>query len=181
MASLLIRRVSSPSKTSIKAFSVLRKDLPRIRGTRRLASKSTTTKSAGKWNFPTFTKTSSATQISREINRSASLRVIKVGVSSGRESLFHTDNGMRFMLASRSARVKHSSISGKSHRMRNLSGSPSFSDGYGIDGFWLGFEALTGATTGSEFRIEVSIWTTGGREKEVVGIVVLDMQFHFEW
>nr|GEX05795.1 hypothetical protein [Tanacetum cinerariifolium] len=43
-------------------------------------------------------------------------------------------------------------------------------DGYGIDGFGLGFEALTGnstssttgATTGSEFGIRVSTWTTRG-------------------
>nr|GFB27299.1 hypothetical protein [Tanacetum cinerariifolium] len=42
-------------------------------------------------------------------------------------------------------------------------------DGYGIDGFWLGFRALTGATTGSatgattgsEFGTRVSTWTTG--------------------
>nr|GEY12860.1 reverse transcriptase domain-containing protein [Tanacetum cinerariifolium] len=51
-----------------------------------------------------------------------------VGDSSGRESLFHTDNGMRFMLAPRSAKAKHSSIPGKSHMMRNLLGSPSFSE-----------------------------------------------------
>nr|GFB45811.1 hypothetical protein [Tanacetum cinerariifolium] len=87
-----------------------------------------TTKSAGKWNFPTFMKTSLATPISLEIDRSASSRVIKVGVSLGRESLFQTDNGIRFMLAPRSARAKHSSIPGKSHEIRNLSGSPSFSE-----------------------------------------------------
>nr|GEY38561.1 reverse transcriptase domain-containing protein [Tanacetum cinerariifolium] len=57
---------------------------------------------------------------------SASLRVMQVGDSSGRESFFHTDNGMRFVLALRSAKAKHSSILKKSHGMRNLSGSPSF-------------------------------------------------------
>nr|GEX83723.1 hypothetical protein [Tanacetum cinerariifolium] len=116
----------SPSKTSIKALPVFRKDLPRIRGTQGSASKSTTTKSAEKWNFPTFTKKSSVTPIVQEIDQSASSRVIKVGVSSGSEILFHTDNGMRFMLAPRSARAKHSSILGKSQGMRNLSGPPVF-------------------------------------------------------
>nr|GEX47628.1 reverse transcriptase domain-containing protein [Tanacetum cinerariifolium] len=120
-------RVSSPLNTSIKALSDLRKDLLRIRGTRGSASKSTTTKSAGKWNVPTLTKTSSATPAEREFKRSASLRVIHVGDSSGSESLLHTDNGMIFMLATRSARAKHSSILEKSHGMRNLPASPSFS------------------------------------------------------
>nr|GEU52706.1 hypothetical protein [Tanacetum cinerariifolium] len=46
---------------------------------------------------------------------------------------------MRFMLAPRSVKAKHSSIPGKSHGMRNLPGSLDFS----------GFRALTGATTGS--------------------------------
>nr|GFD12702.1 reverse transcriptase domain-containing protein [Tanacetum cinerariifolium] len=44
------------------------------------------------------------------------------------ESLFHTDNGMRFMLAPRSVKAKHSSIPGKSHGIRNLPGSLSFSE-----------------------------------------------------
>nr|GFB60266.1 reverse transcriptase domain-containing protein [Tanacetum cinerariifolium] len=57
-------------------------------------------------------------------------RVIHVGDSSGRESLFHIDNGMRFMLALRSARAKHSSILGKSNGMRNFSESPSFSGNF---------------------------------------------------
>nr|GEW05410.1 reverse transcriptase domain-containing protein [Tanacetum cinerariifolium] len=121
------RGVNSPSKTSIKSLPILRKDLPRIRGSRGSVSKSTTTKLAGKWNVPTLTKTSSATPTGREIERSASLRVIHVGDSSGRESLFHTDNVMRFMLAPRSARAKHSSILEKSHGMKNSPGSPSFS------------------------------------------------------
>nr|GEY03398.1 hypothetical protein [Tanacetum cinerariifolium] len=53
-------------------------------------------------------------------------------------------------------------------------------DGYGIDGFWLGFGALTGATTGSttgattgsEFSIGVSIWTTGGWKSLVLPLLV---------
>nr|GEY49805.1 hypothetical protein [Tanacetum cinerariifolium] len=87
-------------------------------------------KTAGKWNVPTLTKTSSATPTRREIERSVSLRVIHVGDSLGRESLFHTDNGMRFMLAPRSARAKHSAILRKSHGMRNLPGFPSFSGNF---------------------------------------------------
>nr|GEZ31044.1 reverse transcriptase domain-containing protein [Tanacetum cinerariifolium] len=63
--------------------------------------------------------------------------------------------------------------------MRNLPGSLSFSDGYGIDGFWLGFRALTGAATGStmeatmglEFRIGVSFWTTGGWKSLVLPLL----------
>nr|GEW36192.1 reverse transcriptase domain-containing protein [Tanacetum cinerariifolium] len=70
-------------------------DLSRIRGTRGLASKSTTTKSAEKWNFPTFTKTSSATLTGQEIDWSASSRVIKVGVSWGRiRSTNGSNNGL---------------------------------------------------------------------------------------
>nr|GFB96441.1 hypothetical protein [Tanacetum cinerariifolium] len=42
--------------------------------------------------------------------RSASSRVIQVRVSSGSESPFHTENGMRFILAPRSANARHSSI-----------------------------------------------------------------------
>nr|GFC04485.1 reverse transcriptase domain-containing protein [Tanacetum cinerariifolium] len=83
------------------------------------------------------------------------------GVKSGRESIFHTENGIRLMLAPRSASAKHSAIPGKSHGIRNLPRSPSFSafsrflssfllDGYGIEVFGLGFEALTRAITGSE-------------------------------
>nr|GEY40498.1 integrase, catalytic region, zinc finger, CCHC-type, peptidase aspartic, catalytic [Tanacetum cinerariifolium] len=152
-----------------------KKDLLRISGTRGSASKSTTTKSAGKWNVLTFTKTSSATPIGREIKRSASSSVIHAGDSSGRESLFYMDNGMRFMLAPRSTKAKHSSIPEKSHGMRNLPRSPSFSgslDGYGIDDFGLGFGALTGASTGSEFGgtmsfvTLVSRFTTLGGEEE---------------
>nr|GEZ97985.1 reverse transcriptase domain-containing protein [Tanacetum cinerariifolium] len=88
-----------------KARPVFKKDLPRISGTRGSVSKSTTTKSAEKWNFPTFTKTSSPTPTGREIDRSASSRVIHVVDSSGRESIFHTDNGMIFMLAPRLAKA----------------------------------------------------------------------------
>ncbi|GJW95714.1 hypothetical protein Tco_0175386 [Tanacetum coccineum] len=119
--------LTSPSYTSIKARLVLRKHLPRIRGTRGSGSKSTTTKSAGNWNTPTLTLTSLAIPIGREIERSASSSVHAiVGVRFGRLSFFHTENGMRFMLAPRSAKAKHSSILGNLHGIRNLLGSPSF-------------------------------------------------------
>nr|GFB94857.1 reverse transcriptase domain-containing protein [Tanacetum cinerariifolium] len=48
IASLPTRRVKSPSNTSIRALSVLRNDLIRIKGTQGSASKSMTTKSVGK-------------------------------------------------------------------------------------------------------------------------------------
>nr|GEU82864.1 hypothetical protein [Tanacetum cinerariifolium] len=48
MASLPTQRVNSPSNTSVKALSILRNDLLRIKGTRGSASKSTITKSTGK-------------------------------------------------------------------------------------------------------------------------------------
>ncbi|GKA31844.1 hypothetical protein Tco_0718211 [Tanacetum coccineum] len=85
-----------------------------------------TTKSAGKWNFPTLTKTSSAIPDGLVVDRSASSRIIRVGVSSGSERLLPYGKSIKLMLAPRSAKAKHSTISGKSHRIRNLSGSPSF-------------------------------------------------------
>nr|GEY19308.1 retrovirus-related Pol polyprotein from transposon TNT 1-94 [Tanacetum cinerariifolium] len=51
------------------ARPVLKKDLPRIRGTLGSALKSTTTKSIGKWNFPTLRNTSSETPLGREVER----------------------------------------------------------------------------------------------------------------
>ncbi|GKF65197.1 hypothetical protein Tco_0191714, partial [Tanacetum coccineum] len=80
MASFPTRRVNSPSYTSIKARLVLRKHLPRIRGTRGSGLKSTTTKSAGNWNTPTLTLTSLAISIGHEIERSASSSVMHVEV-----------------------------------------------------------------------------------------------------
>nr|GEW45134.1 reverse transcriptase domain-containing protein [Tanacetum cinerariifolium] len=117
---------SGPTKSNldqantIKARLVFKKDLLRISGTRGSATKSTTTKSTWKWNFPIFTETSSVTPTGRKIDRSTSSRVIHVGDSSGRESFFHMNNGMRFILAPRSAKAKHSSILRKSHGMRNF-------------------------------------------------------------
>nr|GEX40694.1 uncharacterized mitochondrial protein AtMg00810-like [Tanacetum cinerariifolium] len=49
---------------------------------------------------------------------SASSRVIHVGVKSGRESLFHTDKGIRLMLAPRSAKAKYSAFLGKSQEVK---------------------------------------------------------------
>nr|GEY70764.1 reverse transcriptase domain-containing protein [Tanacetum cinerariifolium] len=55
------------------------KYLPRIKGTRGSGSKSMTTKSVGKWNTPTLTKTSLAIPIGLETERSISSRVMQVG------------------------------------------------------------------------------------------------------
>ncbi|GJY98756.1 putative nucleotidyltransferase, ribonuclease H [Tanacetum coccineum] len=52
--------------------------------------------------------------------------VMQVGVRSGSESFSQTENGIRLMLAPRSANAKHSSIPGNSQGIRNLPGSPSF-------------------------------------------------------
>ncbi|GJT47049.1 hypothetical protein Tco_0955764 [Tanacetum coccineum] len=66
----------------------------------------------------------------RVVDRSASSRIIYVGVSSGSESFFHMERGIKLMLAQRSAKAKHSTISGKLHGMRSLPGSPSFSGSF---------------------------------------------------
>nr|GEX39968.1 hypothetical protein [Tanacetum cinerariifolium] len=67
-------------------------------------------KSAGKWKTLTLNETSLAIPSGLETEWSASSRVIQVEVSSGSESPSHTESGMRFMLAPRSANAKHSSI-----------------------------------------------------------------------
>ncbi|GKC36214.1 hypothetical protein Tco_1048598, partial [Tanacetum coccineum] len=67
-----------------------------------------------------------AIPIGLEIDRSASSSVMQVGVRSGSESFSQTENGIRLMLAPRSANAKHSSIPGNSQGIRNLPGSPSF-------------------------------------------------------
>nr|GEZ80687.1 hypothetical protein [Tanacetum cinerariifolium] len=73
---------------------------------------------------------SSAMPSGRVVDRSASSRIICVGVSSGKESFLQIERGIKLMLALRSARAKHSSNSGKSHGMRNLPGSPNFSGNF---------------------------------------------------
>nr|GFC32122.1 hypothetical protein [Tanacetum cinerariifolium] len=60
------------------------------------------------------------------IDQSASSRIICVEVSSGKESFFKIERGIKLILAPRSARAKHASNSRKSHGMRNLPGSPNF-------------------------------------------------------
>nr|GFC72543.1 hypothetical protein [Tanacetum cinerariifolium] len=104
----------------------LRNTFRELRGLGGSGSKSTTTKSAGNWNTPTLNGTSLAIPIGLETDQSASSRVMQVGVSSRSESASHTENGMRFMLAPRSAKAKHSSILGNSQGIRNFSGSPGF-------------------------------------------------------
>nr|GFC94328.1 hypothetical protein [Tanacetum cinerariifolium] len=128
-SSFTLRVISSPY-TSIKARPVLKNDLPKIRGTLGSASKLTTTKSVGKWNFPTLTNTSSVTPLGQAIDLSSSSRVIRVGVSSGSESFFQIDKGMRLMLAPKSARAWHTSIPRKSQGIRNLPGFPRFSESF---------------------------------------------------
>nr|GEW32544.1 hypothetical protein [Tanacetum cinerariifolium] len=98
------------------------KHLPRIKGTRGSGSKSTTTKSVGKWKTPTLNETSFAIPSGLETERFASSSVIYVGVCLGSESPSHTESGMRFMLAPRSANARHSSIPENSQGMRNFPG-----------------------------------------------------------
>ncbi|GKG26350.1 hypothetical protein Tco_0399496, partial [Tanacetum coccineum] len=105
MAALPTRRVISPSYTFINARLVFKKLLPRIKGTRGSGSKSTTTKSAGNWNFSTIKRTSLAIPIGSVIERSANSSVMQVEVSSGRERSFQTEYGIRLMLAPRSAKA----------------------------------------------------------------------------
>nr|GEY42480.1 hypothetical protein [Tanacetum cinerariifolium] len=66
--------------------------------------------SAGKWKTLTLNETSLVILIGLETEWSASSSVIHVGVSSGSESPSYTESGMKFMLASRSANARHSSI-----------------------------------------------------------------------
>nr|GFC41227.1 hypothetical protein [Tanacetum cinerariifolium] len=88
------------------------------------------------------------------------------------------------MLALRSASARHSAILGKSHSIKNLPGSPSFSalsrflssfllDGYGIDAYGLGLEALTGVIDGLEIREVTGLgWTSRGWTSSVFPLLV---------
>ncbi|GKB49057.1 hypothetical protein Tco_0899810 [Tanacetum coccineum] len=98
-----------------------------MRGTRGSASKSTTTKSVGKWKFLTLTKISSATPLGRVIDRSANSKVIRVGVSSGRESLFQIERGItRFMLVLPRSSSRHNNpCPGNYNGKETWPGSPS--------------------------------------------------------
>ncbi|GJV02261.1 putative reverse transcriptase domain-containing protein [Tanacetum coccineum] len=114
-------------------------------------------------------KTSSAIPIGSEIERSANSSVMQVGVSSEIERVFQTEYGIRLMLAPRSARkdkmtAEQFSFNGvlaislnfslfliKNFSIWSLAFSRRLSsfllEGNGIDAFWLGLEALTGAFT----------------------------------
>ena len=92
-------RVRSLFSTSIKATLVARKGLPSSSGTYVSSSISITTKSTGKMNFPILISTSSKTLFGWAIVLSAICKVIVVGVSSPKLSLFTTDNDIKFMLA----------------------------------------------------------------------------------
>nr|GFD05257.1 hypothetical protein [Tanacetum cinerariifolium] len=72
-----------------------------------------------------------------------------VGVKSESDNLFHTEYGIRLMLAPRSASARHSVIPGKSHALLRFL-SLFLLDGYGIDACGLGLEALTVVIVGSE-------------------------------
>nr|GEW31609.1 hypothetical protein [Tanacetum cinerariifolium] len=135
------------------------------------------------------------------IERSTSFSVIHVGVKSGRESLFHKEKCIRLMLAPRSAKAKHSAFPGKSHGIKNLPGSPSFSGNFFrrtaeqcsfsgvlanlqslflIEVLKLGLGALigeitgsmVGELTGSEVKIRDLDWTTGGWTSSVLQLLV---------
>ena len=92
-------RVSSHFLTSIKVASVARKGLPSSTGICVSSFISKTTKSTGKLNFPTLMSTSSRTPSSYAIVLYTICKVIVVGVSSPKLSLFTTDNGIKLMLA----------------------------------------------------------------------------------
>nr|GEZ33789.1 hypothetical protein [Tanacetum cinerariifolium] len=85
------------------------------------------TKSTRNVNLPTGMKTSLAIPAGVQIARLASLRVIRVEISSGKPNFFQTKSGIKLMIAPRSARALHLS-SLNLHGMRNFPGSPSFSD-----------------------------------------------------
>ncbi|GJT52235.1 hypothetical protein Tco_0978392 [Tanacetum coccineum] len=95
-----------------------RKDLPRIRGTRGSASKSTTTKSAGNLNFSTF--------------------------SSEEKAFLITDNGLRFMLGKESAAWLASLTFWENHRVIKKI----FARVSKFSGNLLGIRALKGVNNG---------------------------------
>ncbi|GJT23160.1 hypothetical protein Tco_0893097 [Tanacetum coccineum] len=86
-----------------------------------------------------------------EIDRSASSSVMQVGVRSGSESFSQTENGIRLMLAPRSANAKHSSIPGNSQGIRKLAQGSSSSYGFSI---WI-WEATKG---GEQWAKEMELW-----------------------
>ncbi|GJX59512.1 hypothetical protein Tco_0290902 [Tanacetum coccineum] len=121
--SFLLRERQSKHERSV------RKVFPRRGGLEDRSHNLTMTKSAGNVNFPTRTKTSLAIPAGVQIARLASSRVMRVEISSGKPNFFHTESGIKLMLAPRSARALHLS-SLKPHGMRNFPGSPSFSGNF---------------------------------------------------
>ena len=114
-------RVSSPFFTSIKATPVATKGLPSNSRTCVSPSISIATKSTGKINFPTLMSTSSRTPSSYVIVLFAFCRVIFVGVSSPKLSLFTTDSGIKLMLAPESHKAFLNSTSPIVHVLQKLS------------------------------------------------------------
>ena len=98
-------RLSSHFLTSIKTAPVARKGLPSSSGTCVSSSISIKIKSTGKIKFSNLMSTSSRTPSGYAIVRSSIYRVIAVGVSSPKLSLFTTDSGIKLMLAPESHKV----------------------------------------------------------------------------
>ena len=92
-------RVSSPFFTSIKAAPMVNNGLPSSSGTCVTSSMSITTKLIRKINFPTLMSTSSRTPYGCAIVLCAMFRVIFLGVSSPKLSVFTIDSGIKLMLA----------------------------------------------------------------------------------
>ena len=78
---------------------MVRKGLPRSSGTCVSSFISMTIKSTGKMNFLNLISTSSTTSSGCAIVLSAIYKVIALGVSSPKLSVFTIDNGIKFMLA----------------------------------------------------------------------------------
>nr|GEX55615.1 hypothetical protein [Tanacetum cinerariifolium] len=87
------------------------------------------TKSVRNVNLPTEMKTSLTIPAGVQIARLASLKVIRVEISSGKPNFFQTESGIKLMLAPRSARALHLS-SLKPYKIGNFTGSPSFSGNF---------------------------------------------------
>ena len=101
-ASSPILRVSSPFFTSIKDVVVAKKGLHNNSGTCLSSFTSITTKSTGKMKFPTLISTSSRMPSGWAKVLSAIYRVMAMGVSSPKLSLFTTNKGIKLMLAPKS-------------------------------------------------------------------------------
>nr|GEY73110.1 hypothetical protein [Tanacetum cinerariifolium] len=100
--------------------------LPKIRGTLLSSSISGITKSTGKVNLPTSTSIFSAIPIECWNDLSTNITLILVGLRVSRDKLAYREYGMRLMQAPMSAKALHEKALLKLHRIRKLSGSPSF-------------------------------------------------------